>query len=128
MWHIRNCHVLRGMIGKCGCCGKQFTMNEIIWNSVQQWNDELNQQNPSFSFHKDTCFPLTKEQLDNVALRYMYDSEYLIQNPDKTWKILLDTIILNRFNEHDYRHRRRCFKNRMNADSIIQGCYRTIMN
>ena len=35
MRHIRNCHVLRGMIGKCGCCGKQFTMNEIIWNSVR---------------------------------------------------------------------------------------------
>ena len=77
---------------------------------------------------QDTCFPLTKEQLDSVALRYMYDSEYLLQNPDKLWKKLLDTIILNHFNEHDYRYRRECFKNRMNADSIIQGCYRTITN
>jgi len=63
---------------KCGCCGKQFTTNEIIWNAVRRWNDELNQQNTSFSFRKDTCFPLTKEQLDNVALRYMYDSKYLL--------------------------------------------------
>jgi len=78
MRHIRNCHVLRGIIGKCGCCGKQFTTNEIIWNAVRRWNDELNQQNSSFSFRKYTCFSLTKEQLDNVALRYMYDSEYLL--------------------------------------------------
>jgi hypothetical protein len=122
MQHIWNCHVLRGIIGKCGCCGKQFTMNEVIWNAVRRWNEELNWQNPSFSFRKDTCFQLTKEQLDNVALRYMYDSEYLLQNPDKTWKnfwiqlsLIASMNITTDIGED-------ALKNRMNADSIIQGC------
>jgi hypothetical protein len=62
----------------------------------------------------------------------MYDSKYLLQNPDKTWKKLLDTIILNHFNEHDYRHRKGCFKKsnecRFHYPRMIQDNYELIVD
>jgi hypothetical protein len=33
---------------------------------------------------------------------------------------MLLTIVLNRFNEHDYHHRKGCFKRQQTADSTIQ--------
>ncbi len=51
-----------------------------------------------------------KEQIDIVALRISYDMEYFSRHPNDTLKKMLFTIVLNRFNEHDYRHRKGCFK------------------
>ena len=78
---------------------------------------------------QETCFPLTKERQDFIALRYMYDSEYLLRNPENIKRRILDTIVLHRFNEHDFRHRRGdALRNRQSADSIIQELYRKIMS
>jgi hypothetical protein len=55
-------------------------------------------------------FLLSKEQIDIVALRISYDMEYFSRHPNDTLKKMLFTIVLNHFNEHDYRHRKGCFK------------------
>jgi hypothetical protein len=48
------------------------------------------------------------------------------------WKKLLDAIILNHFNEHDYRHRRGCFKKsnecRIHYPRMLQDNYELIVD
>jgi hypothetical protein len=50
--------------------------------------------------------------------------EYFSRHPNETLKKMLFTIVLNRFNEHDYRHRKGCFKKttecRFHYPSLIQ--------
>jgi hypothetical protein len=53
-------------------------------------------------FKDDVIFPLSKEQIGNVALRIPYDMEYISRHPNGTLKKMLYNIVLNRFNEHDY--------------------------
>jgi hypothetical protein len=61
-------------------------------------------------FKDDVTFPLSKEQIDKVALRISYDMEYISRHPNGTLKKMLYNIVLNHFNEHDSHHRKGCFK------------------
>jgi hypothetical protein len=54
--------------------------------------------------------PLSREKMDCIALRYPYDMEYYYRNPCLEVEKILRTIVLLRFNEHDYHHRKGCFK------------------
>ncbi len=110
MRHERTCHVFKGFVGKCAVCGEKFTTSKLIWNAIKLWNDQCSVNICQPYFESDVLFPLSKEQIDIVALRISYDMEYFSRHPNDTLKKMLFTIVLNRFNEHDYRHRKGCFK------------------
>jgi hypothetical protein len=110
MRHERTCHVFKGFIGKCAVCGEKFTSNKILWNAIKLWNQQCTEKMGYQVFKDDVTFHLSKEQIDKVALRISYDMEYISRHPNGTLKKMLYTIVLNRFNEHDYRHRKERFK------------------
>ncbi len=62
------------------------------------------------NFYKNASFPLTKEQIDNIAMRFTFDMEYFNRHPCFEMERLLLTIVLSHFNEHDFHHRKGCFK------------------
>jgi hypothetical protein len=76
MRHERTCHVFKGFIGKCEVCGERFTASKLIWNAVKLWNDQCCIQSHQSYFEKDVQFPLSKEQVDIVALRISYDGVF----------------------------------------------------
>jgi hypothetical protein len=53
----------------------------IIWNAVDNWVDKLHHQGvlnfPNFK----QGLPLSKYQMDRVALRFSYDMEYYTRYP-----------------------------------------------
>jgi hypothetical protein len=100
----------KGFVRKCADCGEKFTTSKLIWNTVKLWNDKCSANNCQSYFENNVIFPLSKEQIDIVTLRISYDMEYFSRHPNDTLKKILFTIVLNRFNEHDYRHRKGCFK------------------
>jgi hypothetical protein len=79
-------------------------------------------------FKDDMTFPLSKEQIDNVALRISYDMEYFSRHPNGTFKKILYTIVLNWFNEYDYHHGKEYLKKHQNVDSTTLAPFRKIMN
>jgi len=62
---------------------------------------------------------LTKGCMENVTLWFSYDMEYYMRYPLQQMEKILKTIILLHFNEHDYRHRKGCFK----KSSECRFCY-----
>jgi hypothetical protein len=111
MRHERSCHVFKCFVGKCTVCGERFTTtSKLLWNAIKLWNDQCSVKSCQPYFENDVMFPLSKEQVDIVALRISYDMEYFSRHPNDTLKKMLFTIVLNCFNEHDYRHRKGCFK------------------
>jgi hypothetical protein len=108
--HESSCHVFKGFVGKCAVCGERFTTSKLSWNAIKLWNDQCSVKSSQPYFENDVIFPLSKEQVDIVALRISYDMEYFSIHPNDTLKKMLFTIVLNHFNEHDYCHRKGCFK------------------
>jgi hypothetical protein len=84
MRHERTCHVFKGFVGKCAVCGEKFTTSKLIWNAVKLWNGICSPNNCQSYFESDVIFPLSKEQIDIVALRISYDMEYLSRHPNDT--------------------------------------------
>jgi hypothetical protein len=115
MRHERTCHVFKGFVGKYAVCGEKFTTSKLIWNAIKLWNDQCSVNNCQSYFESDVIFLLSKEQIDIVALRISYVMEYFSKHPNDTLKKMIFTIVLNRFNEHDYRHRKGCFKKTTNC-------------
>ena len=104
-----SCMELCGTVGKCGVCQKSFSTTDLVWSAIQNWYPSSVRENQDY-FPKDIQFPLTKEQLDLYALRFMYDASDNIP-PEQTSLIkILIAMSKLRFNEHDYRHRMSCFK------------------
>jgi hypothetical protein len=110
MRHERACHVFKGFVGKCAVCGERFTTSKLIWNAIKLWNEQCSVNSCQPYFENDVIFPLSKEQVDIVTLRISYDMEYFSRHPNDTLKKMSFTIVLNRFNEHDYCHRKGCFE------------------
>ena len=54
---------------------------------------------------------LTKSCMENVSLWFSYDMEHYMRYPLQEMEKILKTILLLHFNEHDYQHRKGCFKN-----------------
>jgi len=105
MRHERLCHMLKGVIAKCDGCNKTFTSRELIWNAIVNWVGKLHlQQVPIFPNLKKG-YPLSKYQMDSLALRFSHDMEYYNRHPCKEMAQILKTIVLLQFNEHDYYHR-----------------------
>ena len=48
--------------------------------------------------------------MDSLALRFSYDMQYYNRHPCEEMEQILKTIVLLQFNEHDYHHRKGCFK------------------
>ena len=82
MRHERTCHVFKGFVGKCAVCGEKFTTSKLIWNAVKLWNDQCSVNICQSYFESDVIFPLSKEQIDIVALRISYDMEYFSRHPN----------------------------------------------
>jgi hypothetical protein len=116
MRHERTCHIFKGFIGKCAVCGEKFTSTKILLNAIKLWNQQCTEKMGCQVFKDDVIFPLSKEQIDNIALRISYDMEYISRHPNGTLKKMLYNIVLNHFNEHDYRRRKGCFKKHQNVD------------
>jgi hypothetical protein len=110
MRHERACHILKGTVAKCEGCGQIFTSSRLIWNAIHNWIKNLDCNPFCPNFFKNASFPLTKEQIDIIAMRFTYDMEYFNRHPCFEMERLLLTIVLFRFNEHDFRHRKGCFK------------------
>ncbi len=102
MRHEKTFHVFKGFIGKCAVCEEKFTSRKIIWNAIKLWNQQCKEKMDCQVFKDDVIFPLSKKQIDNVALRISYDMEYISRHPNDTLKKMLNNIVLNHFNEHDY--------------------------
>jgi hypothetical protein len=110
MRHQRHCHMLKGVIAKCEGCNETFTSQKIIWNAVDNWVDKLHHQGVSIFPNFKQGLPLSKYQMDRAALRFSYDMEYYTRYPCEEVQRILKIIVLTQFNEHDYRHRKGCFK------------------
>jgi hypothetical protein len=110
MRHERLCHLLKGVVAKCDSCSQTFTNQELIWNAIGNWAKIINLHDyPIFSNFKSGC-PLTKSCMEYVALRFSDDMEYYMRYPLQEMEKILKAIVLLQFNEHDYRHRKGCFK------------------
>jgi ArsR family metal-binding transcriptional regulator len=75
MRHERSCHVFKGFVGKCTVCGERFATSKLLWNTIKLWNDQCSVKSCQPYFENDVIFPLSKEQVDIVALRISYDME-----------------------------------------------------
>ena len=109
MRHKKGSHILKGTIARCEGCKQQFTTSTLIGNAIDKWNNLVQDSNSYFS-KKDVQFPLSKEKIDTIAIRFPYDMESLLREPNSILEKILKTITLFRFNEHDYKHRKGCFK------------------
>ena len=109
---LKNCaeYYQNLFVGKCAVCGERFTSSKLFWNAIKLWNDQCSVNSCQPYFENDVIFPLSKEQVDIVTLRISYDMEYFSRHPNDTLKKMLFTIVLKRFNKHDYHHRKECFK------------------
>jgi hypothetical protein len=102
--------MLKEVMAKCEGCSQPFTSHNLIYNAIENRVQKLNlQQVPIFPNLKQD-FPLSKYQMESVALRFSYDMEYYTKYPCEEMERILKTIVLFQFNEHDYRHRKGCFK------------------
>jgi len=110
MRHQRYCHILKGFVGKCDGCGQNFTSSNLIWNAVKNWKAKLDNNDISNYFILDQILPLSRERIDCLAMRYSYDMEYFNRFKCDEMEKILKSIILFRFNEHDFHHRKGCFK------------------
>jgi hypothetical protein len=86
MRHERTCHVFKGFVGKCAVCGERFTTSKLIWNTIKLWNDQCSVKSCQPYFENDIIFPLSKEQVDILALRISYDMEYFSRHPNDTYR------------------------------------------
>ena len=102
--------MLKGVIAKCDGCNKSFTSKELIWNAVKNWVRKLNQQQVPIFPNLEKGYPLTKYQMESLALRFSYDMEFYNRQPCEEMEQILKTIVLLHYNEHDHRHRKNCFK------------------
>ena len=110
MRHERCCHVFKGLVAKCEGCSTKFSTRDLVWNAVRAWNKQFEDTFHKPFFLPNHPFPSSKEIMERIALRYPYDMDYLRRFPNDKLKRILFTIILNHYNEHDYRHRKGCFK------------------
>jgi hypothetical protein len=106
----RICHMLKGVIAKCDGCNKSFTSKELIWNAVMNWVRKLNQRQVPIFPNLKKGYQLSKYQMESLALRFSYDMEFYNRHPCEEMERILKTIVLLQYNEHDYRHRKGCFK------------------
>jgi len=110
MRHERICHMLKGVIAKCDGCSKTFTSKELILNAIVNWVEKLNQQQVPIFPKLRKGYPLSKYQINSLALRFSYDMEFYNRHPCEEMEQILKTIVLLQYNEHDYHHRKGCFK------------------
>ena len=128
MRHQRYCHILKGFVGKCDGCGESFTSSNLIWNAVKNWKSKLDNKDISNYFILDQNLPLSRERIDCLAMRYCYDMEYFNRFKCDEMEKILKTIILFRFNEHDFHHCKGCFEKQKNVNFIIQKNFKLKMN
>ncbi len=98
------------IVARCDRCNKQFDTNTLVLNAITKWNKEFLESLLSSYFNCDVQFPLTKEQVDSVAIRFPYDMVSLKSDPDPILEEILRAVTLFRFNKPDYKHRKSCFK------------------
>jgi len=110
MRHEKICHMLNGVIGRCENCGETFTSPKIIWNAVRNWVKKNGYDSSSIFQNVDNSVPVSLNRIDNFSQRFTYDMEYYTRNPCEEMERILRTLILFRYNEHDYHHRKGCFK------------------
>jgi hypothetical protein len=102
--------MLKGVLAKCDGCNKTFTSEELIWNAIMNRVEKLHQQQVPIFPNLSKGYPLSKYQMDSLALRFSYDMEYYNRHPCEEMEQILKTIVLLQFNEHGYHHRKGCFK------------------
>ena len=107
--HKKRCMDDYGIVGKCKSCHQSFTTVKMVNNSLNIWKQEIaSEKNHTFQH------PLSRERSDVYAMLFPYRKISMSKQQSKS-ELLKEryytTLNLLKFNEHDYCHRRSCFKN-----------------
>jgi len=69
MHHRKHGKQYKGMVSRCTSCNNLCTTKQMIWNAIMTWHDAAQKEYPDY-FKSDISFPLTKEEIHVIALRF----------------------------------------------------------
>ena len=95
----------KGIIAKCDICCETFSTGDILNYSLNKWKSMTNGKIPH-----NTSFPISDARKDVYAMRYPYEVTQRSSSNQIIFDKILDCIVKDRFNEHDFVHRGSCFK------------------
>ena len=105
MRHNRKSIENKGIITKCEICCATFSTNDLLNHSLKKWKSMTDGRIP-----EDTTFPLSRSIKDVYAMRYPYEVATRDFSNPTTFDKMMDCIVKEKFNEHDFNHRPSCFK------------------
>ena len=105
MRHKTKCLDEKGVVGECQGCKKSFSVIDILENTIKRLQNSENQLIPT-----NIQFPILKERLDVLAMRYPYQVLGRDRSNPTNYDKINDFLVKFRFNEHDCFHRPGCFK------------------
>ena len=105
MRHNRKSIENKGIITKCEICCATFSTNDLLNHSLKKWKPMTDGRIP-----EDTTFPLSRARKDVYAMRYPYEVATRDFSNTTTFDKMMDCIVKEKFNEHDFNHRPSCFK------------------
>ena len=100
------CLEAKGVVAKCNVCKQSFTTVWMVNNSLNIWKSKIPSEH-IYNFNH----PMSEERSDVYSMLFLYRNTVLSKKEadslkEKYYKVLN----MIKFNEHDYYHRRSCFK------------------
>ena len=105
MHHQMKCLNMKGIVANCDTCHQEFSTADIVNKALDTWRNFAQEEGHNFP-----QAPLSHAQLHVAGVQYSYFQHSNDQASKKYSSKYISTATKLKFNVHDFKHRKKCFK------------------